>query len=249
MENGLYDRDIREPLYLFLEEKYGKIRIIEEKITGRARADAVMVTESALCGIEIKSDADTYARLPGQVREYDKYFDFNFAVVGLTHVNHIEEHLPSYWGIITAERIENGLDFYVMRRPSRNPHREMARKVSLLWRPEMESILVRTHRPSFRGYSKARVISRSVAVDKSSQTFYPRVEGNAECFGHVACDTIIMGEAKARSIPAITCNDVDASLVHEAAIGRIAGDQILKLLTLGLTEEEAEEKILEGFLN
>ncbi len=160
MENGLYDRDIREPLYLFLEEKYGKIRIIEEKITGRARADAVMVTESALCGIEIKSDADTYARLPGQVREYDKYFDFNFAVVGLTHVNHIEEHLPSYWGIITAERIENGLDFYVMRRPSRNPHREMARKVSLLWRPEMESILVRTHRPSFRGYSKARVISR-----------------------------------------------------------------------------------------
>ncbi|MBR4501348.1 MAG: sce7726 family protein [Clostridia bacterium] len=160
MENGLYDRDIREPLYLFLEEKYGKIRIIEEKITGRARADAVMVTESALCGIEIKSDADTYARLPGQVREYDKYFDFNFAVVGLSHVSHIEEHLPSYWGIITAERIENGLDFYIMRRPTRNPHREMARKVSLLWRPEMESILVRTHRPSFRGYSKARVISR-----------------------------------------------------------------------------------------
>ena len=159
MENGLYDRDIREPLYLFLEEKYGKIRIIEEKITGRARADAVMVTESALCGIEIKSDADTYARLPGQVREYDKYFDFNFAVVGLSHVSHIEEHLPSYWGIITAERIENGLDFYIMRRPTRNPHREMARKVSLLWRPEMESILVRTHRPSFRGYSKARVIS------------------------------------------------------------------------------------------
>ena len=160
MENGLYDRDIREPLYLFLEEKYGKIRIIEEKITGRARADAVMVTESALCGIEIKSDADTYARLPGQVREYDKYFDFNFAVVGLSHVSHIEEHLPSYWGIITAERIENGLDFYIMRRPTRNPHREMARKVSLLWRPEMESILVRTHRPSFRGYSKARVIRR-----------------------------------------------------------------------------------------
>lgn len=160
MENGLYDRDIREPLYLFLEEKYGKIRIIEEKITGRARADAVMVTESALCGIEIKSDADTYARLPGQVREYDKYFDFNFAVVGLSHVSHIEEHLPPYWGVITAERIENGLDFYIMRRPSRNPHREMARKVSLLWRPEMENILVRTHRPSFRGYSKARVISR-----------------------------------------------------------------------------------------
>ena len=96
--------------------------------------------------------------------------------------------------------------------------------------------------------AKARVISRSVAADDSNQTFYPRVEGNAACFGHVQCDTIIMGNAKAKSIPAIACNDVNASLVHEAAIGRIAGDQILKLLTLGLTEEEAEEQILEGFL-
>ncbi len=96
--------------------------------------------------------------------------------------------------------------------------------------------------------AKARVISRSVATDESSQTFYPRVQGNAACFGHVSCDAIIMGSAKARSIPEIACNDVDASLVHEAAIGRIAGDQILKLLTLGLTEEEAEEQILAGFL-
>lgn len=96
--------------------------------------------------------------------------------------------------------------------------------------------------------AKARVISRSVAADESVQVFYPRVEGNAPCFGHVACDTIIMGKARARSIPEICCNDVNASLVHEAAIGRIAGDQILKLLTLGLTEEEAEERILEGFL-
>ena len=96
--------------------------------------------------------------------------------------------------------------------------------------------------------AKARVISRSVAAENSRQTFYPRMQGNAACFGHVACDTIIMGAAKARSIPEIACNDVNASLVHEAAIGRIAGDQILKLLTLGLTEEEAEEKILEGFL-
>ncbi len=140
MDNGLYDRDIREPLFLFLEEKYGKVRIIEEKITGRARADAVMVTESALCGIEIKSDADTYARLPGQVREYDKYFDFNFAVVGLSHVNHIEEHLPPYWGIITAERTPDGTDFYLLRRPKRNPRMKPALKMSLLWRDELIGI-------------------------------------------------------------------------------------------------------------
>jgi Fe-S cluster assembly scaffold protein SufB len=96
--------------------------------------------------------------------------------------------------------------------------------------------------------ARTRVISRSVAQDNSVQIFYPRVEGNRPCFGHVSCDAIIMGEAKVKAIPEITCNHVDAGLIHEAAIGKIAGEQILKLMTLGLTAEEAEEKILEGFL-
>ncbi len=96
--------------------------------------------------------------------------------------------------------------------------------------------------------SKTRIVSRSVAQDQSVQIFYPRVEGNGPCFGHVSCDAIIMGEARVRAIPEITCNHVDAGLIHEAAIGKIAGDQILKLMTLGLSAEEAEEKILEGFL-
>lgn len=96
--------------------------------------------------------------------------------------------------------------------------------------------------------SKTQVTSRSVAQDTSHQVFYPRVEGNCACFGHVQCDAIIMGHAKVRAIPEITCNHVDASLIHEAAIGKIAGEQILKLMTLGLTHEEAEQKILEGFL-
>ncbi|MCI8910375.1 MAG: SufD family Fe-S cluster assembly protein [Oscillibacter sp.] len=96
--------------------------------------------------------------------------------------------------------------------------------------------------------ARGRVISRSVAQDCSSQVFYPRMVGNAACFGHVQCDSIIMGDAKIKSIPAITANCTEAQLVHEAAIGKIAGDQLLKLETLGLTPEEAEEKILEGFL-
>ena len=96
--------------------------------------------------------------------------------------------------------------------------------------------------------ARTRVVSRSVAQDNSVQIFYPRVEGNCPCFGHVSCDAIIMGEARVRAIPEITCNHVDAGLIHEAAIGKIAGEQILKLMTLGLTAEEAEEKILEGFL-
>jgi Fe-S cluster assembly scaffold protein SufB len=96
--------------------------------------------------------------------------------------------------------------------------------------------------------SRGRVISRSVAQDRSSQVFYPRMVGNAACFGHVQCDSIIMGEAKIKSIPAITANCTEAQLIHEAAIGKIAGDQLLKLETLGLTEEEAEDCILRGFL-
>lgn len=96
--------------------------------------------------------------------------------------------------------------------------------------------------------SRGRVISRSVAQERSSQLFYPRMVGNARCFGHVQCDSIIMGEAKIRSIPEIAANSTDAQLIHEAAIGRIAGDQLLKLRTLGLTAEEAEETILKGFL-
>ena len=96
--------------------------------------------------------------------------------------------------------------------------------------------------------AKTQVISRSVAQDESVQVFYPQVEGNAACFGHVQCDSIIMDKAKVSSIPTIVANDMDAQLVHEAAIGRIAGDQILKLMTLGLTEEEAEQTILDGFL-
>ena len=96
--------------------------------------------------------------------------------------------------------------------------------------------------------ARARVVSRSVAQEQSVQVFYPRVAGNAPCFGHVSCDAIIMGGAQVRAIPEISCNHVDAGLIHEAAIGKIAGDQLLKLMTLGLSAQEAEEKILEGFL-
>ena len=96
--------------------------------------------------------------------------------------------------------------------------------------------------------ASGRVISRSVAQDESEQIFYPRMIGDAAGFGHVQCDSILMGKAKIQSIPAVTADHPDAQLIHEAAIGRIAGDQILKLMTLGLTEEEAEEEILNGFL-
>lgn len=96
--------------------------------------------------------------------------------------------------------------------------------------------------------SKAQINSRSVAKGSSTQLFYPKMTGNAECFGHVQCDSIIMDDARVRSIPEICANSVDARLIHEAAIGKIAGDQILKLMTLGMTAEEAEERIIAGLL-
>ena len=97
--------------------------------------------------------------------------------------------------------------------------------------------------------SNGRVLSRSVATDDSVQVFYPKMTGRAECFGHVECDSIIMGNAKISSIPAIVAENPDSVLVHEAAIGKIAGEQLLKLMTLGLDEKEAEERILKGFLD
>lgn len=96
--------------------------------------------------------------------------------------------------------------------------------------------------------SSANVVSRSVAKDNSRQDFYSVINGNAKCSGHSECDAIIMGNAKIKAVPEITANNLDASLIHEAAIGKIAGEQLIKLQTLGLTEEEAEEQIVNGFL-
>lgn len=96
--------------------------------------------------------------------------------------------------------------------------------------------------------SSANVVSRSVARDNSYQEFRSRINGNNLCSGHTECDAIIMDKAKVCAIPEITANHIDASLIHEAAIGKIAGEQLTKLMTLGLTEQEAEEEIVNGFL-
>ena len=96
--------------------------------------------------------------------------------------------------------------------------------------------------------SSTDVISRSVAKDDSEQIFEAAIVGNTLCSGHAECDAIIMGNAHVVAIPRLDANNVDAALIHEAAIGKIAGDKLIKLMTLGLTEEEAEEQIIAGFL-
>ena len=96
--------------------------------------------------------------------------------------------------------------------------------------------------------ASADVVSRSVARDRSFQKFDAKIIGNAPCHGHTECDSIIMDEGRILAVPGLEANHVDAALVHEAAIGKIAGEQLLKLMTLGLTSAEAEEQIINGFL-
>lgn len=159
----LYDKDIREPLFDYLEDNFGKIRIIEEKQMGKSRADVVLIRDGNITGIEIKSDADTYARLERQIKDYNKHFDFNYVVVGSSHALHIEEHVPDWWGIITVGETnpgdeKNSADFYVLREPKVNPkqHWEFFRKRQLgfLWRNELTNIIVKYCKYKYTSKSK-----------------------------------------------------------------------------------------------
>lgn len=157
----LHDRDIREPLFMYLEQEFGRIRIIEEKQMGRSRADIVMIGDGGICGIEIKSDADTYARLARQTKDYDRYYDKNIAVVGTSHAMHIEEHVPDWWGIITVEETEAGADFYFLRRPGENPAENLtAMQIGMLWRRELNHVLELNGLPAYREKSRKFVAAK-----------------------------------------------------------------------------------------
>ncbi|MDD2971533.1 MAG: sce7726 family protein [Lachnospiraceae bacterium] len=156
----LLDKDIREPLFDFLEEQYGKTRILEEKQIGKSRADVVMITPEALYGIEIKSDADTYTRLSRQIKDYNNYYDYNYVVVGSSHAMHIEEHVPEWWGIITVDEVEVKPDFYMVRKPLENPKVELKKQLSLLWRPELVHMQELNEMPKYKAESKLFVIEK-----------------------------------------------------------------------------------------
>lgn len=156
----LHDKDIREPLFNYLEDVFGKIRIMEEKMMGRSRADVLMVIEDAIVGIEIKSDADTYTRLSSQVKDYDKYFDYNIIVAGTAHGSHVKEHVPEYWGIITVEEVDGKPDFYMLRKPEINPNVEIGNKIRILWRPELAMLQEKYEMPKYAYLSKSAVAAK-----------------------------------------------------------------------------------------
>lgn len=185
-----------------------------------------------------------------------------------SHVKYVEKHYGE--GAGTGERILNPVTNVVMEEGSscememvqlrgvsstvRDTNAELAAGARLVLTEKLlthdEQTATSNMKVELNGEdSSVQVISRSVAQDDSVQVFNPLVIGNAACRGHVQCDAIIMGNARVTAIPGIEAASEDAVLVHEAAIGKIAGDQIVKLETLGLTEEEAEQEILEDFLN
>lgn len=170
----LYDKDIREPLFDFLEENYGKIRLLEEQVMGQSRADAVMVTERALYGIEIKSDADSYARLERQVADYDRYYDYNLVVVGTSHAAHIEEHVPEWWGIITVEEEGEKADFYFLRQPLKNPGMDWNCKIEILWRPELAHIQELNRMAAYKNKSK-RFVADKIVETVPHETLAPQL--------------------------------------------------------------------------
>ena len=185
-----------------------------------------------------------------------------------SHVRYVEKHYGEGKG--TGERILNPVTNVFMEDGSscemeltqlrgvtstvRDTNAELGRDAKLVLNEKLlthdDQIATSNMKVELNGDgSSVQVISRSVAQDNSEQVFNPLVIGNAASRGHVQCDAIIMGKAKVTAIPGIEAASEDAMLVHEAAIGKIAGDQITKLMTLGLSEEEAEQEILEDFLS
>ena len=160
----LKDKDIREPLFDFFDEKFGKVRIIEENHMAKSRADVMLVLEETLVGVEIKSDADTYTRLARQIKDYNKFFDYNYVVVGSSHSKHVDEHIPEYWGIIVATEDEQDINFQVLREPGINKRAQktykMKRKLSILWRPELARIQEINNMPKYKQKSKDFVITK-----------------------------------------------------------------------------------------
>ena len=147
----MLDHEMREPLFDFLDEHFGKIRTIEEKVIRDSRADVLGVLDGYIVGFEIKSDHDTYTRLKTQVEDYDRVCDFCYIVVGESHRQHVAEHVPEHWGIIVMSAEDTRLD----RGADDNPHADIHEQMKLLWKTEMFQLLDMNGCPKYRSKSRA----------------------------------------------------------------------------------------------
>ncbi len=152
---------LRDALCEFLEEKYGKIRFLEEKNIGKVRADMIAVLPNGLCGIEIKSHSDSYSRLANQIKGYDRFCDFSYLAAGSIHTR-AAEHIPAEWGVISMT-VRGGVTFSVEREPLQNKKDPLNAQLSLLWRNELADILSAEKLPKYTGKSKKFIIDTLLA--------------------------------------------------------------------------------------
>ncbi|MCR5228176.1 MAG: sce7726 family protein [Eubacterium sp.] len=153
----MLDKDMREPLFEYLEDRYGKVRIIEEKVIKKSRADVLAIIEGAIIGLEIKSDSDTYTRLARQVKDYDRFCDKCYVVVGESHI-HVSEHIPDYWGIIVINK-ENVI---VERDADSCPKVNIMNQLNILWRNELLNIQFKEGLPKLRNSRRADIYKRLI---------------------------------------------------------------------------------------
>ncbi len=150
----MLDKDMREPLFDYLDTEFGKVRTIEEKIIKKSRADVLAITDGAIIGIEIKSDADTYTRLATQVKDYDKYCDYCYIAVGESHRLHAAEHVPDHWGVLV---ISPDGDVKQLREAALNKKVKLKTQLDLLWRPELLSIQLKYGYPKYANKKRSEI--------------------------------------------------------------------------------------------
>ncbi|MCL2044131.1 MAG: sce7726 family protein [Treponema sp.] len=151
------DYEIREAFCNNIVDTYSdKFRIIDELVIGKARADIVIVTDY-LTGYEIKGDTDSYVRLPGQIKEYDSYFQQNYLVVGENHIKSSEKHIPPYWGIIYISKSVNSVQIETIRESKPSPKFNQKKQLRLLWRKELANILKCNQLQKCHGKNKAYI--------------------------------------------------------------------------------------------
>jgi hypothetical protein len=155
---NMNDYKIREALCNYMDYVYSdKFRIIDELVIGKARADIVIVKDG-LTGYEIKGDTDTYKRLPGQIKEYDIYFQKNYLVVGAVNIKTAVKHVPQYWGIMFFSEAENGLiQIETVREAEPSPKFNLKKQIGLLWRKELNHILKANNLSKCSGKNKAYI--------------------------------------------------------------------------------------------
>lgn len=165
----MYDIDIREAMFDYLDDLFIKYRILEEKTMGKSRADLLMVIDGSIIGFEIKSDSDTYERLKRQTKDYDKYCNMNYIVVGKSHEKHVEKYVPKYWGIYSVALTASGYTVDLIREAIMNPRCKIQEQLKWLWKEELGHILAINKMPKYKQKSKKFIhekLLEKVEVDR-----------------------------------------------------------------------------------